>query len=60
MSTRCTIIVRQLLKGTDMDQDKLWNKLYAQMDKGLITYTEMLEELHKQGFQFGINEGIAR
>ena len=43
-----------------MDQDKLWNKLYAQMDKGLITYTEMLEELYEQGFQFGINEGIAR
>lgn len=43
-----------------MTQQELWDKLYAQMDKGLITYTEMFEELTYQGFQFGINEGIAR
>lgn len=43
-----------------MDQDALWNKLYAQMDKGLITYTEMMAEFVEQGGKFGINEGIAR
>lgn len=43
-----------------MNEQELWDKLYAQMDKGLITYTEMFEELHERGFKFGINEGIAR
>jgi len=43
-----------------MNEQELWDKLYSQMDKGLITWTEMMNELSLQGFKFGINEGIAR
>jgi hypothetical protein len=43
-----------------MKDDQLWNELYARMDKGEITWTEMLDELSLKGFKFGINEGIAR
>jgi hypothetical protein len=43
-----------------MNEQELWDKLYSQMDKGLITWTEMMNELSFQGFKFGINEGIAR
>ena len=43
-----------------MNDDQLWNELYTQMDKGEITWTEMLDELSLKGFKFGINEGIAR
>ena len=43
-----------------MTDQELWDKLYSQMDKGLITYTKMFEELRFSGFKFGVNEGIAR
>jgi hypothetical protein len=43
-----------------MTDKELWDKLYSQMDKGLITYTEMMAEFVEQGGKFGINEGIAR
>jgi hypothetical protein len=42
------------------DDQQTWDKLYDQMLRGLLTYNEYLEELREQGFQFGINEGIAR
>jgi hypothetical protein len=43
-----------------MTDKELWDKLYSQMDKGLITYTEMMAEFVEQGGKFGINEGVAR
>jgi len=43
-----------------MSEQELWDKLYAQMDKGLITYSEMLAEFVERGGKFGMNEGIAR
>lgn len=43
-----------------MNDDQLYKELYARMDKGEITWSEMLDELSLKGFKFGINEGIAR
>ena len=43
-----------------MTDKELWDKLYSQMDRGLITYSEMLSEYVEQGGSMGINEGIAR
>jgi hypothetical protein len=48
-------------KDSDMSEKEIWNKLYDQMDKGLITYSEMMQEYAEFiGFDFQINEGIAR
>jgi Ca2+-binding EF-hand superfamily protein len=46
---------------TQLTEKQIWNKLYDQMDRGLITYTEMMNEYAEFiGFNFQINEGIAR
>lgn len=62
MSTGCTIIVRHLLKGTDMDRDELFDKLVEQYKSGLLTNDEFWSEITERDLmdKVGINEGIAR
>lgn len=45
---------------TELTEKQIWNKLYDQMDRGLITYVEMIQEYSEFIGGIGINEGIAR